>query len=484
MKLSRHLAGYLPANLASAIASFGGIYVFTRLLGADEYGRYALMFSVMALIHTIALAPAEAAAYRFTGAAQAKGDLADHFDAVRGLLLRSLIVAGLLMLALTGAVWTLPEYLKLLPWIALLLPVNTLVQATLEAHKAQQNVARYAAVFSFKLLGGFTIGALVAWQTNAGAAAPFIGLLVAAGLLSLFQMPWLLKASSGGKSDAVRRRAYISYGLPVAAALFLDLLLSAADRFLIAAFLGETAVGEYAAGYGVADKTVLLIAAWAAMAGAPLVMAAYEEKGPEAAADEARGLIKTMLMVGLPAAAGLALVAEPLAEAVIGEDLRAGAIRIIPWIAFAGLLNGLLIHYYSEAFQLAKKTGERALLMIAPAGVNIAANLVLIPLFGLTGAVIATVGSYGFGVFLLALRGRRYVRLPMPLLELGRIGIACAAMWPVINLIPEFGSWLELFSKALAGGAAYIAVALLIDAGGARSFMQDRFGASGEAQAS
>ena len=62
MKLARHLAGYLPANLASAIASFGGVYVYTRLLGADEYGRYALMFSVLALIHTITLAPGEAAA--------------------------------------------------------------------------------------------------------------------------------------------------------------------------------------------------------------------------------------------------------------------------------------------------------------------------------------------------------------------------------------------------------------------------------------
>lgn len=479
MKLSRHLAGYLPANLASAIASFGGIYVFTRLLGPDEYGRYALMFSAMALVHTIALAPAEAAAYRFTGTAQARGDLADHFATVTGLLLRSLLLAGLLMALVTAALWTLPDYLKLLPWIALLLPMNTLVQATLEAHKAQQNVARYAAIFSFKLLGGFAIGALIAWQTNAGAAAPFIGLLTAAALLSVFQLPWLLKTSRDGNADAARRRAYLSYGLPVAAALFLDLLLSASDRFLIAAFLGEAAVGEYAAGYGVADKTVLLIAAWAAMAGAPLVMAAYEEKGADAAAGEARGLINTILLVGLPAATGLALVARPLAEALIGAELRAGAIRIIPWIAFAGLLNGLLIHYYSEAFQLARKTGERALLMIAPASVNILANLILIPLMGLTGAVVATVGSYGFGVILLALRGRQYVALPMPLIQLAKVGIACAAMWPVIMLVPDFGSWPELFAKAAAGGLAYIAVALLIDAGRVRSFMQDRSDASG-----
>ena len=29
MKLLRHLAGYLPVNIASGIAAFGGVYVFT-----------------------------------------------------------------------------------------------------------------------------------------------------------------------------------------------------------------------------------------------------------------------------------------------------------------------------------------------------------------------------------------------------------------------------------------------------------------------
>ncbi|WP_084398512.1 lipopolysaccharide biosynthesis protein [Henriciella aquimarina] len=484
MKLTRHLAGYLPANLASAIASFGGVYVFTRLLGAEDYGRYALMFAVMALIHTVTLAPAEAAAYRFTASAQAAGKMADHFHTVRALMLRSLGIAALVMIALSLAVAHLPDYLALLPWIALLLPLNTLLQTTLEAHRARQQVGRYVAVFSGRLLGGFLLGALIAWLGEASAAAPFIGLVIAAALLALPEAAWLMKSAKGGVPDAGRRKQYMAYGLPIAAALGLDLLLSAADRFLIALFLGEASVGAYAAGYGVADKTVLLLCAWAAMAGSPLVMAAYEAAGPDAAREQARGLVKTMLLIGLPAAAGLALVARPLAEALIGEEVRAGAIRIIPWIAFAGLMNGLLIHYYSEAFQLARKTGERALLMLIPAGVNIAANLVLIPRFGLTGAVIATVVSYGLGLIILALRGRRYVALPLPVGDLARVILASLSMWPVIALVPDFGSWPELIAKACAGGVTYMAVALLLDAGGARSFMQDRRGTSSPAQAS
>jgi O-antigen/teichoic acid export membrane protein len=220
------------------------------------------------------------------------------------------------------------------------------------------------------------------------------------------------------------------------------------------------------------------------MAGEPLVLAAFERGGRHAAEREARGLISTMLLIGVPAATGIALVAEPLAEALIGEEVRAGAMVIIPWIAFAGLMNGLLMHYYSVAFQIAQKTGEQALLMVVPAGVNIAANLILIPWFGIIGAVIATIGSYMIGIGVIAGRGRRYIRLGFPLLDTLKIAAASLAMWPAVMLVPDFGSWAELFCKATAGGIVYVTVAFIIDAGGARSFVQDRGRSSTDSEAS
>ena len=241
---------------------------------------------------------------------------------------------------------------------------------------------------------------------------------------------------------------------------------------MIVLFMDEAAVGAYAAGYGVADKTVLLLCAWAAMAGSPLVMAAYEQGGREAARNEARGLIRTLLFIGLPAATGLAMIARPLAEVMIGPELREQAAQIIPWIAFAGLLNGLMIHYFSEAFQLTHRTGLRAMLMIFPAGLNIGLNLLLLPVFGIMGAVYATLISYACGVILLAAAGRRLVALPLPLGDLVRIGIACAAMWPVITMIPELGGWSELFLKAGAGAFIYAIAAFLLDAGGARDLVR------------
>ena len=473
MKLFRHLAGYAPVNIAAAIASFGGVYVFTRLLGADAYGRYAVMLSALAIIHTISLSWAEAAGYRFAAQAEENGQTADHHRTGLGLMARSLLFSGLIICGLLAATWNAPEYRAFLPYFALLLPLMTITQMALESHRAGQRVKRYAFVETTRLLFGFVIGALLAWKSGLGALAPFAGLLAASLVLAVSEGSWLLREAKGGQSTKRVRREWLGYGVPIAAALLLDILLSAADRFLILYFHGEAAVGGYTAGYGVADKTVLLVCAWAAMAGSPIVMAAYERGGPQAARNEARGLASTLLLIGLPAAVGLALVARPLAEAMIGEPVRAQAMQIIPWIAFAGLLNGLLIHYFSEAFQLARKTDQRALLMIVPAALNILLNVILLPSpLGVMGAVYATLISYGVGVVLLAWIGRRHVALPIPAIDFLKIVLACLVMWPVASLVPNWGGWAELFAKAAAGATSYVISAYFLNAGGARDFVR------------
>ena len=44
--------GYLPVNVVQALAGFGAIVVFTRLLSPAQYGDYALAFSVTSVVST------------------------------------------------------------------------------------------------------------------------------------------------------------------------------------------------------------------------------------------------------------------------------------------------------------------------------------------------------------------------------------------------------------------------------------------------
>jgi hypothetical protein len=77
---------------------------------------------------------------------------------------------------------------------------------------------------------------------------------------------------------------------------------------------------------------------------------------------------------------------------------------------------------------------------------------------------------------LLAGVGRRLAPLAWPWADFLKVGGACAAMAIVVRLLPAPGGLPELVLKASVGAFAYVAAALVFDAAGARSALQ-QFGA-------
>ncbi|MDP3736205.1 MAG: lipopolysaccharide biosynthesis protein [Hyphomonadaceae bacterium] len=467
----RRLFGYFPASLAGGLASFGAVYALTRLLSPADYGFYALALTTMGIVYTLAVTWGEAAAYRFAGEAVAKGAMPDHIRTVLALLAASAAVAIVVML---GAVTIASDpKLKLALAVAgatmILAPV---VNSAQEISRAQQRVSRWSTVRICQDVGAFALGTFLAWRTGLGPAAPFAGLASVLAVLAVVESARLWRESRGGRFQRNRVRPYLAYGAPVAIALVLNIALDAGDRFLIAYFLGPESVGVYAAGYGVADKSVGLLCAWAAAAGAPMMMAAWEREGPEAVREVSRQVARTLLLVAAPAAAGLALVARPLSEVMIGEEMRVQAAAIMPWIALSGLMSGFVMHYLSEAFALARRTDLRAWLMAIPALANVAMNAVLLPWIGLMGAVYATVACYALALVLLGVVGRRLAPLAWPWGDFAKVAGACAAMAVVVMLMPAIGGFPELAMKAALGAATYVMSALLLDAAGARGALQ------------
>eukprot|EP01031_Cornospumella_fuschlensis_P015155 gene15155-18522_t len=109
--------------------------------------------------------------------------------------------------------------------------------------------------------------------------------------------------------------------------------------------------------------------------------------------------------------------------------------------------------YFSEAFMLSKKALQRALLLLVPVITSLSLNVLLLPKFGLMGSAYANVAAYGLGMTMLAWIGRRYVALPIPLLETAKIAIACVLMAGVVLALPSFGAFQDLILK---GGLGYV----------------------------
>lgn len=469
----RRLVGYLPASLSGGLASFGAVFVYTRLLSPADYGLYALALTTMGVVYTLSITWAEAAAYRFAGEAAAKHTTPNHIRTV--LLLVAMSAAAAVALMTLALPFASDPKLRLALVVAMAVMIATpMVNAAQEMNKANQRVARYSAIRVCQDLGSFSIGALLAWKSGLGPAAPFAGLACVLGVIAIIEGSRLWRESRGGSFQKQDVKRYAGYGMPIAMALALNIALDTGDRFLIALFLGPQAVGVYAAGYGVADKTLGLICAWCAMAGAPMMLNAWEREGPEAMTRASEKLVSSLLLVAAPAAAGLALVAKPLSELMIGEAMREQAAHIMPWIALSGLLNGFVLYYFSEAFQLSRRTGQRALLMAIPAILNAVLNAILLPRIGLMGAVYATLACYGLALVLLATFGRGCAKLAWPWTDALKVAAACSAMAIVVRLLPEWGGFPELLLKAGVGACVYAAAVMILDACGARALLAAR----------
>ncbi|MCI3131481.1 polysaccharide biosynthesis C-terminal domain-containing protein [Phenylobacterium aquaticum] len=471
----RGVLGYLPANVIQGVVGLLTIVTFTRLLTPAQFGDYALGFSVMSLIHTAVFVWNEAAMARFWAGSAERRDSADHSAAVYGAWL--VLLAALPLAALVAWLWPLQPGLKVavLAGIAATAP-RTLIKLAQERRRAGGQVGPSALIDMGQTLGGFALGAGFA-LAGFGGASPLIG----AGLAALACLPFVLPADGrlaiSGRLGLARVREHAAYGLPVALSLILALVLATTDRFLLARFLDEASVGVYHAGYSLANRTLDVVFIWLGAAGGPALIMALERGGRDALKAAAREQAQVMVLLTLPAAVGLALVAAPLAQLMIGPALSAGAAHVTPWIALSGLLGGLTTYYFHQAFTLSRRTGLLLVAMTAPALANLVLNLILIPRFGLDGALWATPASYALGLAASALLGGRSLPLPIPWRTVAEAVGASLAMALAVASVPACGGLPELILKAGLGALVYGAVIALVDAGALRSRAQAMLGA-------
>jgi O-antigen/teichoic acid export membrane protein len=129
---------------------------------------------------------------------------------------------------------------------------------------------------------------------------------------------------------------------------------------------------------------------------------------------------------------------------------------------------GFNLYYLSEAFQLTRRTGLRAAIMIAPGVVQLALALLWTSTFGAIGAAMAAAAGAIIGTILLALIGRRLIALPMSWPLLAKVGVATAIMSAAVVATPTSADLLGLVAKVSVGAIAYLAAAIALNILGVR----------------
>lgn len=187
------------------------------------------------------------------------------------------------------------------------------------------------------------------------------------------------------------RRRIAGYAIPLTSSRAADKLDKQVDTVLVGIFLTPLAVGYYT----VAKQVVSFIQVPVNALGFTIAPTFGSSK---ATGDlkQARAIYETsfinVLLLYLPAAAGLVLVAEPTIELVFGSDYS-GAVPVLQILSIYAVLLALA-KPTSHGLDFLGRAKIRAVVKGVTSVLNFLLNLLLIPMLGVVGAAIATVFTF------------------------------------------------------------------------------------------
>ena len=429
--------------------------LLARLLAPAEFGLVALALIFIALLETVA----------DLGLSQSlvivRDDVLEHADTV----FTASVLVGTGLACATAAIAPLaalffdePELVGLLP----VLGANFLLRSLGTTHYAlaQRRIdfrSRTAAELADVALRG-VVGVALA-LSGMGAWSLVLGYLAGTAALTLVlwvRVPW--RPSLRLRRDHIRtlwRFGGALTGLDVMAAVIAN-----ADYVFIGRVLGPASLGLYSLGFRIPELLILNLSVVAGQ----VLFPAFATLDRDALRRAYLTSLRYTLMVALPAAAGLAVLAEPLTLALFGDAWH-GAISATQVLALYALGVAIGIPAGS-AYKALGRVKVLLLLAIPRAGLLIAALLVfgshgIVAVAGCQTGVAAAFSAAGIVLAsrLLEIRPGRLWSAAWPsLAATGGMAAVLLLSAPVIG-----GAWPGLVTGAVAGGAAYLMLLWLFD---------------------
>ncbi|MFO1242190.1 MAG: oligosaccharide flippase family protein [Rickettsiales bacterium] len=459
--LARHVLGYIPSLVIPALSSFVAIYCYTRLMEPDEYGYYALALSAMTLLNAVFFYWLQVSIPRLMPQAVREGKS-------EALKVTSYVAHGIMSFLLAMLTFLIIGFIpgpgmQMVAWLAVPLALARAALNMNQAfHRSALDFKRYNLLECGQALLGLIIGLVLVYYFELGVVGAILGMVIGMMVMLMVDIK-VLTALTIRQFDREQLREITRFGWPLVLSFGLSFLISTSDRFIIEHFRDASEVGIYAAGYSLMDRIATIVFMIVATPSFPLTVHKLEQEGVEAAREQTYHNGVAILVLALPACAGLMLTTHHLAELLIGEDFRSGAALVMPWIAASALFNGMTLHYFDHAFHLAKKPLFFMLTQGPVAIFNVMANLIIIPKLGYMGAAYSTTASYMLLMFMSITIGRIVFKIRFPFKPAFQIFCSVILMAAVLELFTFPVNMLGLTIMVFLGGVTYGAGLLLFN---------------------
>jgi O-antigen/teichoic acid export membrane protein len=454
----KDLAKYAPSQFLPAITAFITVPILTRLFAPDEYGYWALASSISAFLVAIASSGFGSAVLRFYTIYKAKLTLNIFFATIS-------VTVGTLITAITGVSFLATLMFKgLLPApLVPLLPLSILIFVSqsiftifISVLRSQERSGAYT---SFQLLtnyGGLGVGLLLVVVFS----YRIEGLLWGTLIILILILPFLIRSAIKGVGiylqhfhfrDAIQ---LWDYAWPLALGNVAMWGLRVSDLFIIGLFRPEREVGIYSVAYNISAKSIELLVGLFLLSVSPLIYRVWESEGREATERTLTMVTRVYLILCLPVAIGLSVLALPFITLLTAPDYRAGS-RIVGFVVFSSFIWGLS-NIAMMGIAIKKRARRLAANTIAAASTHIVLQLLLVPRFGYVSSAISTLIGYLVLLVLQNQASRPYVTWRFPFGTLRNVSIASVLMGLIV-----WGGY-GMFGTGSKGSPIYLLLSIVV----------------------
>lgn len=315
---------------------------------------------------------------------------------------------------------------------------------------ATEGVSRLLFAVGFVLAGLGAVGALL------GYVAGYVVAILVGG--AVFFRKFYPQLEIGSEQEPGLRRRIVRYAVPLTATSGADVLDKKVDTILIGILLNATAVGYYALAKQISTFAVVP----ASSIDSTIAPRMGEQKASDQidrAAEIYQFSFRHVLLLYVPAAVGLVLVAEPAVRHIFGRSYLP-AVPVVQVFGLFVVINAVN-KITTNSLDYLGLGRERAIANGTTSIGNALLNLALIPVFGVVGAAIATVFTHSAYMLLNVYYIHRELSLNLRRLTVNTVligGIAVAMGAAVAVLLPLVSS---LLSLALVIGTGVVVWAVL-----------------------
>ncbi len=445
------------AQLARTVIGFLFFIFLARRLGPDIYGKYMFAFA-LSEIFSIA------------------GDIGLHEYSIRELARRPELLrrrlGGILALKTVLACTSAVVMLAITPLMgkdastSLAVAAFALAQigyswfyASTIAYSVKQDLHIQALVWLLQkaLFAGAGVAVLFAGRSFVAVAFSNTFVQFFIGTLAVLIM-WKKYGGIVLSLDRQRWLGYMKAALPFGFIVAFYLVYFRIDSVMVSFFRGDVEVGQYSAAYNLVTALMFLPSGLVA-AMFPKLAGDYRSPGDNIDAPFQRAA-RLLLAVSLPMTAGGWLLAGPLVTLLLGPTYRPAttAVAVLVWtlpVWFITFLQGNMLTIIER---------QRAVAWVGLVNMllNIGMNLVIIPVYGFTGAAVTTLLTEIAGLLQMFYLLRKNISLGDAAVMAAKVAVLTLAMALLILLIRDRIQVLAVVAvAAVAYGAAALALGII-----------------------